>query len=184
MPGKAVGRKGPDSRPVVSREFLTKLEMTADDNDNFNYVDSAIAAAESTQDIDELFKTLAGGSIKSGKNDMVGVEHTVFSIGVHRGDIEASSFKYYLIVKGAALSDGREVEYSIGAPLCVILLFTLHERGQLPANVVIRSKDVANGEMLYMERVADRAIPLTAEPVDAKPDNVTGETGDTDQVPY
>jgi hypothetical protein len=165
MPGKAAARREASSRPVVSREFLTKLEMTVDDDANFNYIDSAIAAAESTPDIDDLFKALAGGSIKSGKDDMVGIEHTVFSIGVHKGDIEASAFKYYLIVKGAQLSNGQEVEYSIGAPLCVILLFTLHERGQLPANVVIRSKAVANGEMLYMERVADRAIPLTAETV-------------------
>src|SRR5277367_766977 len=152
MPGKAVERKSESQRPVVSREFLTKLEMTVDDDSNFNYIDSAIAAADTTQDIDELFKALAGGSIKSGKDDMVGIEHTVFNIGVHKGDIENSAFKYYLIVKGAMLSNGQEVEYSIGAPLCVILLFTLHERDQLPANVVIRSKAVANGEMLWMEK--------------------------------
>jgi hypothetical protein len=182
MPGKETARKTPSKRPVASNEFLTKLEMTCDDDDdNFNYVDSAIAAADANEDLDDLFKALAGGSIKSGKDDMVGIEHTVYSIGVHRGDFE---FKYFLIVKAASLKDGREIEYSIGAPLCVILLFTLHERGQFPVNVVIRSKDVANGEMLYMERVADRAIPLTAETVTVKPDNVSNVTTDTDQAPF
>ena len=159
MPGKTAARHESGSRPLASREFLNRLDSESESN-NFNYVDSAIAAAVNADTEDELFAALGATAGMSAKEDMVGVEHTVLSFEVNKGKYD---FPYFLSVRAALIANGKEIEYMVGAPSIVILLVRLRDKDLLPVNVVIRSKAVSEGEMLYMEKITDRAIPLVVE---------------------
>jgi hypothetical protein len=174
MAGKTPAKAEQSGEVVPPRPYQRFIDMLAqqaelsqsfsDSSDVMADIVDGMLAAESLEDA----IAIQDASRPSGKS-MVDIEHEVTEIEVVKGDVqyEEHSLGYYLRVTatlmepfataGKAYQPGEVIVYATGAPNVVTLLFKAQRQDRFPLGVVIRSKAVANGDLLLLRLIPVRA---------------------------
>jgi len=160
----------PKSKAAMAKSaydnFIAKLELEASltETDNSAIVMDVVSNILSAETMEDATKA-QGIGLPSAKENMVDVEHAVNDFTVHKGNpaFEENSIGYFFVVDATNLETGEAIRYSVGSSNVLATLWHARDLGQLPFEMVIRSKPTANGALLFVKSLSRRAMKVKAE---------------------
>lgn len=163
MTSKSVdaSKSGQVVKATPVQRLIDRLALEAEmfsGEDTGDYVESILSTMIEAPTLEDAIEAQNSGS--TGGKDLVGVELEVRSFYVLKAtDRYKSPLKHYLIVNDVIRLDTLEQSpFNTGAPNLVINFLKARDTDRLPLQCVIRSREVANGDLLTLELLPKRPL--------------------------
>lgn len=153
-----ISKNAPTMLDRFTERLAAEAEIGATEFDGQAIAEQVAERILAAETLEDAVAAQSGGML-SGK-DVVNIPLEVTSYGTREADsrFREHGLGYFFVIDAINTDTGEEIQFACGAMNVMLLIWKAHNQGALPLLCVVRSREVANGDLLTLELSAKPTV--------------------------